>query len=201
MSDAVAGVVVLAGPSGSGKSHLTDRLGWPVLRLDDFYRDHDAPAMPMSDLGIIDWDDPATWDADAAVAAIEQLCATGEADVPVYDIAQSRAVGHRTVRTDGRPFIAEGLFADEIVDRCRDAGILAHAICLQRPRAVTFGLRLARDLREGRKSPGVLLRRGWRLMRDEPRVVAHAVANGCTPMSPRRAHAVLSGSAAPTPRR
>jgi uridine kinase len=29
-------VVLLAGPSGTGKSHLADSLGLPVVRLDDF---------------------------------------------------------------------------------------------------------------------------------------------------------------------
>ena len=37
------GVVIVAGPSGSGKSHLGERLGWTVLRLDDFYREGDDP--------------------------------------------------------------------------------------------------------------------------------------------------------------
>lgn len=32
-------VVLLAGPSGSGKSHLAERSGLPVLRLDDFYKE------------------------------------------------------------------------------------------------------------------------------------------------------------------
>ncbi len=58
------GVVILAGPSGSGKSHLAARLGWTVLRLDDFYRDADEPDMPRSSLGIVDWDDVESWNAD-----------------------------------------------------------------------------------------------------------------------------------------
>ena len=185
------GVVILAGPSGSGKSHLAERLRWPVLRLDDFYRDHDAPDMPLSSLGIVDWDDPRSWDGATAVAAIVQLCSTGHAEVPVYDIAGSRVVGTHTVTTGGMPLIAEGLFAPEIVEACRAAGVLDHAICLRRPRLVTFALRLTRDLREGRKSPWVLVRRGWRLMRDEPRVIAHAVAHGCVAMSPRAAFNLL----------
>ncbi|MET0952699.1 MAG: ATP-binding protein, partial [Aeromicrobium sp.] len=89
-------------------------------------------------------------------------------------------------------FIAEGLFAPVIVDACREAGLLDAAICLQRNPMLTFGLRLTRDLREGRKSPWVLVRRGWRLMRDEPRIIADAVAHGCTPMTPKKARALLA---------
>lgn len=188
------GVVILAGPSGSGKSHLAEKLGWPVLRLDDFYRDLDAPDMPVSSLGIIDWDDPASWDAGAAVDAIVRLCRDGEAEVPVYDLAQSRAVGTHVVRTNGLPVIAEGLFAPEIVGSCRSAGVLDHAIVLRRPRLVTFALRLVRDLREGRKAPWVLVRRGWRLMLDDPHVIAKAISRGCAALSPRDAFDLLSGA-------
>lgn len=185
------GVVIVAGPSGSGKSHLAAVLDWPVLRLDDFYRDADAPGMPRSTLGIVDWDDPASWDAVAAVGAIAELCAGGAAEVPVYDISASRRTGTQQLTVPSGRFIAEGLFAPVIVDACREAGLLDAAICLRRPRAITFGLRLARDLREGRKSPGVLVRRGWRLMQDEPRIIAEAVAHGCTPMTPHAARALL----------
>ncbi len=184
--------MILAGPSGSGKSHLAARLGWPVLRLDDFYRDVDAPDMPRSTLGIVDWDHPDSWDAVAAVGAIAELCASGSAEVPVYDIATSRRTGSQVlVAPDGR-FIAEGLFAPVIVDACRDAGLLDEAICLRRHRAITFVLRFARDLREGRKSLWVLVRRGWRLMQDEPRIVAEAVAHGCVAMTPHEARALLT---------
>jgi len=184
------GVVIVAGPSGSGKSHLGERLGWSVLRLDDFYRDGDDPDLPRSDLGIVDWDDPASWDADAAVAAIRELVATGTTEVPVYDIALSRRTGTHTVACRG-PFIGEGLFAPEIVAACRAAGVLDDAVCLTRPRLLTFALRLRRDLREGRKPALVLVRRGWRLMRDDPAVIARAVAAGCRPVTPTQAFAQL----------
>jgi uridine kinase len=186
------GVVILSGPSGSGKSHLAARLGWPVLRLDDFYRDADEPDMPRSSLGIVDWDDAASWSSAAAVAAIELLCTTGSAELPVYDIAASRRTGSHTVTLPpGRRLVAEGLFAPVIVDACREAGMLDAAICLRRHRIITFTLRLARDLREGRKPPWVLVRRGWRLLKDEPRIIADAVAHGCEPMTPREARRLL----------
>lgn len=185
--------MILAGPSGSGKSHLAARLGWPVLRLDDFYRDADDPHLPRSSLGIVDWDDPSSWDAVAAVGAIAELCASGSAEVPDYDLAASARTGTHTVTIDDRHFIAEGLFAPVIVDTCREAGLLEAAICLRRNRMLTFCLRLARDLREGRKPPLVLVRRGWRLLRAEPGIVAHAVALGCDPMTPREARRLLVG--------
>ena len=94
---------MLAGPSGSGKSRLAERLGLPVLRLDDFYKDGDDPTLPRLDLAggepIVDWDDPASWNADAAVAAVEELCRDRARPTrPVYDIAASaphRAPGRR----------------------------------------------------------------------------------------------------------
>jgi uridine kinase len=183
--------VILAGPSGSGKSHLAARLGWTVLRLDDFYRDADEPEMPRSSLGIVDWDDVGSWNAAAAVDAIRSLCEDGVAEVPDYDIAASARRGSHTLKLDGNRFIAEGLFASAIVDSCRSAGMLDAAICLRRNRMATFGLRLARDLREGRKPPWVLVRRGWRLLKDEPRIIADAVAHGCEPMTPRQARKML----------
>ena len=91
-----AQIVLLAGPSGSGKTHLAAQSGLPVLELDHFYRSGDDPGLPRDpDLGIVDWDDPRAWDADGAVEAIEAICRTGSAEVPVYDIAQDGRVGSR----------------------------------------------------------------------------------------------------------
>lgn len=83
----VADVVVLAGPSGSGKSRLADRIGLPLLRLDDFYRSAGDPALPRGADGLVDWDDPASWLHDEAVAAVADLCSDGRVRMPTYAAA------------------------------------------------------------------------------------------------------------------
>lgn len=172
--------MLLCGPSGSGKSLLAARSGLPVLRLDDFYKEGDDPSLPLvTGSSDIDWDHPGSWDADAAVAAIERLCRTRRTPVPVYDIALSARTGEASVDIGGAPlFIAEGIFAAEIVARCRELGLLADALCLSRGPVRTFRRRFRRDLREGRKSVPFLLRRGWRLMRLERSIIAHQTALG-----------------------
>ncbi|MEU2908689.1 uridine kinase [Streptomyces massasporeus] len=173
-------VVLLCGPSGSGKSLLAARSGLPVLRLDDFYKEAADPTLPLvAESSDIDWDHPDSWDADAAVAAIVELCGTGRTDVPVYDLSLSARTGAETVDIGRTPlFIAEGIFAAEIVTRCRELGVLADALCLSRGPVKTFRRRFLRDLRENRKSVPFLLRRGWRLMRQERTIVARQTALG-----------------------
>jgi uridine kinase len=180
-------VVVLAGPSGAGKSRLATRLhaaqGWPIFRLDDFYRDEDDPAMPRSTgLGIVDWDHPDSWDGDRAVASLCELVDTGRTDTPVYDISTSRAVGHHEVTAGGDDLIvAEGIFAAEVVARLRACGVLHSAWCVHHRPAVTFVRRLARDLQERRKPPVTLVRRGLALMRAEPEIVRRQTELGAEP--------------------
>ncbi len=196
-----ARVVVLAGPSGSGKSRLAAATGLPVLRLDDFYRSGDDPALPVIDhganAGLVDWDDPRSWHADEAVRAICELAAGGRTVAPVYDISRNGPSGTHVVDLAGeRLFIAEGIFAQEIVGACAEQGVLAAALCLRQHPLVTFWRRLTRDLREHRKPPLVLLRRGWALMRDQRHVVADAVARGCTAVSSHEASARIRSLAA-----
>jgi uridine kinase len=196
----VAQVVLLAGASGSGKTSLARRVGLPTLALDDFYRDAEDPRqdppLPRR-FGIVDWDDPASWDAAAALAVVEALCREGAADVPVYDIPTSRRTG--TVRFDlgGRHvFVAEGIFAAELAGPVRERGLLADALCLTLHPAVTFGRRLLRDLAEMRKPPLTLVRRGLALARAERGLVQHWTALGCRPCSPAEAEQTLRALAA-----
>jgi uridine kinase len=192
-----ARVIVLAGPSGAGKSHLADRLRLPVLRLDDFYKDGDDPSLPRLELAggdpIVDWDDAASWRADHAVATIEELSRTGRADVPTYDIASSSRTGHHVLDLHGSAwFVAEGIFAHRIVAACRDAGVLAEAFCVNQPPLLTFLRRLVRDLREHRKPPLLLLRRGLYLLRRHRPLVREMESFGCLPVSPDQAYRRIS---------
>src|SRR5699024_5034144 len=61
------------------------------------------------------------------------------------------------------------------------AGRLAEALLLRRPAPVVFALRLARDLREHRKPPLTLLRRGWSLARAQAADVTRWQAAGMRP--------------------
>ena len=185
-------IVLLAGPSGGGKSRLARLVGALPLRLDDFYRDADAPGLPQAH-GIVDWDDPATWDGVAALAALQSLLRDGRADMPTYSIAESRRTGSHTVELAGRDLIvAEGIFALDLLPLIRDAGLPVTPIYLDRDRTLVAALRLRRDLAQHRKPPLVLLRRGLALWRGQPGLRARALASGFAPLSMRRACAALA---------
>lgn len=187
-----ARVIVLAGPSGAGKSRLAERLGLPVLRLDDFYKSGNDPSLPTiadgANAGLTDWDHPDSWHHDDALAALETLCRTGQADVPIYDIAHDGRCGSQHLDLRGSNYLlAEGIFAHLVVPECRRRGLLAAAYCVRQHPIVTFWRRLSRDLSERRKPPLVLLRRGLALLRRQGRVVAEAEANGCVAVTPDEA--------------
>ena len=190
-------MIVLAGPSGAGKSRLADRVGLPILRLDDFYKNGSDPSLPTitsgPNAGLTDWDHPDSWLCEDALAAIRTLCTEGRATVPIYDIARDGRCGEQVLDLESSPlFVAEGIFAHEVVPVATRDGLVAAAYCVTHHPLVTFWRRLVRDLRERRKPPLVLLRRGWALMRDQRRVVDDAVAKGCRPVTPDQAYAEIS---------
>lgn len=186
-------IILVAGPSGSGKSRLARQLGLPQLRLDDFYYDDTHPALPRTfdehgAVGIIDWDHPDSWNCDAAVTALREVLETGRATVPVYEISQNRAVGTQVFDMGDAPaVICEGIFAPELLAPLRAGGVRVDAIWLDRPRLFNFSRRLRRDLTEHRKPPRVLVRRGLALLRQEPRLRRAALGRGFRPMGMKRA--------------
>lgn len=180
----VANILLLVGPSGCGKTRLATLTGLPTVPLDDFYRDGREPDMPRIATGPIDWEDPRSWDPDAAVRALEQICRDGAADVPIYSFAEDRAVGHRTIsRGDSPLIVAEGIFAAEIIPELRARGLLADALLIRQNRWITFARRLGRDLADGRKNRRRLISQGWEKTRSEAAVVARQRACGARPVT------------------
>ncbi|WP_036319758.1 hypothetical protein [Microbacterium indicum] len=191
-----ARVILIGGASGSGKSRLAEQSGLPLLRLDDFYREHDDPELPRLASGEVDWDDARSWHLPNAVDALERLAREGSTEVPDYDISTSSIVGSRTLSLgDHRCFVAEGIFVADVVAEARRRGILEDALCVRRSRWVTMGLRFLRDVREARKPIPVLLRRGLRLARREPGIIRALVEAGFRPLSVRRIRALLAAQA------
>ncbi|WP_338401695.1 ATP-binding protein [Flaviflexus huanghaiensis] len=187
-----ARVILVTGPSGSGKTRFTNRTGLPVVALDDFYFDDTHPGLPRRH-GIIDWDSPACWNHDAAMQTLVELATVGESILPIYDIPSNSKVGERKLDLQGsRLFLAEGIFAAELVESAEREGILADALCISRPRLQTFWFRLMRDLDEGRKSTPTLLRRGISHAINEPEMYRRLEAKGARCVSIVEAHEALT---------
>jgi len=180
-------IVLLAGPSGSGKGEVARRSGLPTLELDSFYHEAGDPGLPRR-FGIVDWDDPASWRAGAALTALTQLAHEGAAVVPTYSIATSSRTGSQQLELGQAPLlIAEGIFAAELIAPLAAAGLLADAIVLDRPLPLVLGLRVTRDLREHRKSLPVLLRRSLGLAGDQRSDVQRWRRAGMRPLGLRQA--------------
>jgi uridine kinase len=189
-------VILLAGPSGSGKSTLVRSAGLPIVYLDDFYKSGTDPTLPrLPELGIVDWDHPDSWDCAAALAALERLCRESRQELPVYDFAADGPHGTRTVEIGTGVFVAEGIFAPDLVGELGARGLLLDAIVVHRDRWKNLLRRAARDLKERRKPPGTILRRGVHLYRVEPDVMRRAIAAGCRPLDARATRAALAAHA------
>ncbi|MGM7667187.1 uridine kinase [Microbacterium sp. A93] len=197
------GLVLLGGASGADKSYLARTYGRPHLLLDAFYREisedstADGPALPRTVYGEIDWDDPLTWNLDAAVDAIVELLETGRTRVPVYSITSSSVTGYEDVELNGGPLVAEGIFAAELPRALSRLGLLPgtdfHAWYIDQHRFPTAARRFARDVAERRKPVPFLVQRGWSLMRQERLIREHYLAAGFVPVPKRELHRRLSG--------
>jgi len=104
--------VGIAGPSGSGKSHLASALrralpGSILLAADDYY--FDLAHLPMEERERTDFDHPDAIDHALLARHLTELGAGRAVDAPVYDFSTHTRSGTRRVEA-GDPVLVEGLF-------------------------------------------------------------------------------------------
>jgi uridine kinase len=91
------------------------------------------------------------------------------------------------------PFVAEGIFAPELVADLYQRGLLLDAIVVCRDPWKNYLRRAARDLKDRRKPVTTILRRGLHLFHVEPVVVGRALGAGCRPLTAAQTRAALAG--------
>ena len=109
-----------------------------VVRLDDFYRDEDDPAMPRSEeLGIVDWDHPDSWNRGAAARRPrDPRRAPAGRDAGLRHRRRAVPSGPEVVSAGPADLVlAEGIFAAEVIGDLRERGLLAAAYCVHHHRA------------------------------------------------------------------
>lgn len=160
-------VILIGGPSGSGKSYLASKYGNPHLPLDEYYRqlseDGNPVPFPRTAYGEVDWDHSGTWNKEAALQAIDELLENGSTMVPNYSISTSSYDGHREIKLSDGPIVAEGIFLYELLEPLRAKGINVQAYYVDEPALVTAIRRFIRDVAQRRKPILFLLKRGYAL--------------------------------------
>ena len=153
-----------ASPSGSGCRSL---------RLDDFYKDGDDPTLPRSDRPGRNADRRL---GRPGVLVLRRRRRRRRAAVPRPGRVDVAGLRHRPRRPDRAPRRStsaarrtswrRGSSPRRWSPTAARAGLLADAVCVRSTPLVTFWRRLTRDLREHRKPPLVLVRRGLHLLAD-----------------------------------
>ncbi|GAA2550095.1 uridine kinase [Neomicrococcus aestuarii] len=178
--------IILGGPSGSGKSYLAERFGAPHIQLDNYYREIAEDAhrpFPRTPYGEIDWDHHETWNDSTALDSMMELLENGRTTVPAYDISTSSYVGSEVVELAGGPIIAEGIFADRILQPLRQLEVPVQGIYVREPSSTTALRRFARDVSESRKPVPFLVKRGLSLWRAEASLRNRYLAAGFQEMN------------------
>lgn len=153
--------VAIGGGTGSGKSTLaeaiSDRLGAPILRIDDYYRDQAHLPVPVR--RAVNYDAPESVEHTLLLAHLDRLAAGHAVEKPIYDFTRDTR-SPLTERVDAAPVILiEGIFAlcwPEVAHRC------AARLFVETPAEVRFRRRLRRDVEERGRDEDEVTTRFWR---------------------------------------
>ena len=121
ISDREARILRLCGPTCSGKSTVAKKIACEIekrgkkvhtIAVDDFYYDRDylnEQSLKNGD-GEIDYDSPNTIDVRELKQVISDIDASGELSVPIFDFAEGKRVGYRTIQVSKTDvFLFEGI--------------------------------------------------------------------------------------------
>ena len=153
--------VAIGGGTGSGKSTLaeaiSDRLGAPIIRIDDYYRAQDH--IPREERRMMNYDSPESVEQELLLAHLQTLEKGIAVEKPIYDYTRDTR-SPLTERVDAAPVVLiEGIFAlcwDEIAEKC------AARIFVQTPAEVRYRRRLRRDVEERGRNAEETTARFWR---------------------------------------
>jgi uridine kinase len=119
-------LIVIAGPSCSGKSTLADKLrikemfSAVIIQADDYFRDVDDPAIPRSDNKPL-FDHPGAYCQEEMLKDIVDLVIYSKSiSTPKYDIATNKRMKGKIIVTPHKVVIFEGLFAISEIMNIRD---------------------------------------------------------------------------------
>lgn len=150
-------LIGIAGPSGSGKSALSQQLAAvlpaTVLSLDHYY--HEAAHLTFEERLTLNFDDPAALDERLLHEQLTELAAGRGIAIPQYDFALYTRSRHVDIVQPGPFLVVEGLFAlywPEVraLFGTKVFVMLDDDTCLAR--------RLERDVRERSRTPESVLR-------------------------------------------
>lgn len=143
-------LVAVAGPSGSGKSHLAhalhDRLGpkfCTLISLDAYY--NDLSHIPREERALVNFDHPSAMDAARLAADLESLCSGRPTRIPVYDFASHTRSTEEILHLPRPILIVEGLFAISLAAASCPFDL---KIYVEADAEICFARRLARDVVE-----------------------------------------------------
>jgi uridine kinase len=181
-------LILLAGPSSSGKSTLAQALYQQLgadctrlLTLDHYYRDlrHLSPA----ERALRDFDDPKAWESERLLKEMQQLTEGHSIHMPQYDFNTHLRIDQTQVIEPAPYMIAEGLFALCYTEL---NAIAALRIFVDVDDRIALERRLERDTSERGRSPECITRQFNETVRP-------ANKKHIRPSS-RHAHVVLNGS-------
>ena len=143
-------LVAIAGPSGSGKSHLAralhGRIGsesCALISLDSYYKD--LSHLPMEERELVNFDHPSAMDSERLAADLGRLSSGQPARIPVYDFASHTRSPEEVVVEPKPILIIEGLFALAMEPASSPFGL---RIYVETDVETCLARRLARDVTE-----------------------------------------------------